>query len=151
LVDVNKVRSLNVEPGRKGVTFSGFVKTHPHGCFCSKRSQLKNLNDAITTCQPIMITCQNQHGMSTQDVNIIELLGSHQSMPTRCLYVKNQIMLTFCCDAIKKVQNVLLSLPCSCSDNFIHIRTKNILSYVVNKWKRFGIVLAEIEVHFILV
>ena len=37
-------QSINVEPGRNGVTYSGFVKTHPHACFCSKRSQLYTLD-----------------------------------------------------------------------------------------------------------
>ena len=32
--------SINVESGRNGVAFSGFVKTHPSACFCSKRSHL---------------------------------------------------------------------------------------------------------------
>ena len=31
--------SINVESGRNGVAFSGFVMTHPSACFCSKRSQ----------------------------------------------------------------------------------------------------------------
>ena len=31
---------VRVEPGRNGVAFSGFVKTHPSACFCSKRSHI---------------------------------------------------------------------------------------------------------------
>ena len=30
--------SINVEPGRNGVTCGGFVKVHPNGCFCSEGS-----------------------------------------------------------------------------------------------------------------
>ena len=33
--------SIIVESGRNGVTCSGFVKMHPHTCFCSKRSHLE--------------------------------------------------------------------------------------------------------------
>ena len=32
--------SITVEPGRNGVTCSGFVKMHPRVCFCSKRSHI---------------------------------------------------------------------------------------------------------------
>ena len=32
--------SITVEPGHNGVTCGGFVKMHPHACFCSKRSQM---------------------------------------------------------------------------------------------------------------
>ena len=31
-----------MEPGHNGVTCSGFVKMHPHACFCSKRSHKEN-------------------------------------------------------------------------------------------------------------
>ena len=35
--------SINMEPGRNGVTCGGFVKMHPHAYFCSKRSHLSSV------------------------------------------------------------------------------------------------------------
>ena len=32
--------SINVEPGRNGVTCGGFVKVHPNGSICSERSHI---------------------------------------------------------------------------------------------------------------
>ena len=31
----------NVESGRNGVSFSGFVNLHPNGCFCSEMSHIQ--------------------------------------------------------------------------------------------------------------
>ena len=47
---------LNVEPGRKVVAFSGFVKTHPYGCFCSKRSQIL-LKQYLVTVLSFFLPC----------------------------------------------------------------------------------------------
>ena len=56
---------VRVEPGRNGVAFSGFVKTHPSACFCSKRSHMWNW-EVFLNCRDVISYTHNVTKLPTQ-------------------------------------------------------------------------------------